>query len=458
MKPSIMSTLTASVALALVLACGTEAGDLPFAPHPGVAAARSTSHWSPWSEPVNLGPVVNSSATDIAAALSPDGLSLYFVSTRSGGLGSNDIWVSRRASLDAAWGSPVHLGSPINSAFDDGGPSLSDDGLMLFFTSQRSGGFGLADIYVSRRTDINDDLSWGPPVNLGPHVNTAAGERGPEYVAGKHGSATLYFNLGVLAAQAADLYVAPLTRDGEAIGPAEVLADVSAPGANEAGQTVSASGKEILFHSNRTGGSGSADIWSSTRHSVERPWSAPVNLGAPVNTQFAEERPRLSRDGRTLLFDSDRPGAVGGQDLWMTTRERIDDEGEDESDAAREAETLQFSEWSTPVNLGPVVNSTVTDIEVSIAKDGLSLYLASNRPGGFGGFDLWVSRRASVSDPWGAPQNHPTRSSVATRGDSSRAGMSSDGDAARFSATRTVAGSTARGAPSPPGNLAAMRS
>jgi hypothetical protein len=65
----------------------------------------------------------------------------------------------------------------------------------------------------------------------------------------------------------------------------------------------------------------------------------------------------------------------------------------------------RFSDWSAPVNLGPVVNSASTDIEVAISKDGRSLYLVSNRPGGFGGFDIWVSQRASVDNPWGPPQN-----------------------------------------------------
>lgn len=65
----------------------------------------------------------------------------------------------------------------------------------------------------------------------------------------------------------------------------------------------------------------------------------------------------------------------------------------------------QFSDWSTPVNLGPVVNSASEDLEVATSKDGLSLYIASNRPGGFGGFDIWVSQRASVDNGWGPAQN-----------------------------------------------------
>jgi len=84
-------------------------------------------------------------------------------------------------------------------------------------------------------------------------------------------------------------------------------------------------GRESLFMSNRAGTQGPWDIWFSTRRSPHDPWSVPENLGAPVNTPFAEERPDLSFDGVTLLFDSDRPGAVGGtgdQDIWTSTRTR----------------------------------------------------------------------------------------------------------------------------------------
>src|SRR5690348_2530399 len=64
-----------------------------------------------------------------------------------------------------------------------------------------------------------------------------------------------------------------------------------------------------------------------------------------------------------------------------------------------------YGPWSTPVNLGPVVNSPLDDNRPAISKDGLSLYITSARPGGVGGLDIWVSHRASVDDPWGPPQN-----------------------------------------------------
>src|SRR5438132_3693302 len=154
------------LALLGLIACGTE----PQRVTATLQANRFAG--SEWSEPVNLGPVVNSSAVDANAALSPDEHALYFVSNRLGGVGGNDIWVSRRRCLECPWETPVNLGAPINSGAVEGAPTLSDDGRLLFFFSIRPDGLGSADIYVSHRTGTNDEGDvWGPPVNLGPDVN-----------------------------------------------------------------------------------------------------------------------------------------------------------------------------------------------------------------------------------------------------------------------------------------------
>ena len=78
--------------------------------------------------------------------------------------------------------------------------------------------------------------------------------------------------------------------------------------------------------------------------------------------------------------------------------------------SATSADEPQFSAWSVPVNLGPIVNSwgnwtTSYDACPTISKDGLSLYFRSNRLGGYGSFDIWVAQRDSVEDPWGTPIN-----------------------------------------------------
>lgn len=280
-----------------------------------------------WSEPVNLGPPVNSTSSDTGATFSADGLSLYFVSTRQGGLGGLDIWVSQRACADCPWESPVNL-TVVNSGFTDGAPSLSTDGHLLFYQSDRPGGYGSSDIWVSRRANPNDDFGWEAPVNLGPDVNTPDGEFSPDYVqsadyylqnAGAPAdAAALYFGRGVVVTDQ-DIYTAPLARDGKTLGLAVLVHELNSP-TNDAAPSVRTDGKEVVFWSPRPGGSGSGDIWVSTRPNVHEPWSPPENVGSPVNAASNDRRPNLSRSGRTLLFDSNRPNGEGLEDIWMVTR------------------------------------------------------------------------------------------------------------------------------------------
>jgi Tol biopolymer transport system component len=179
---------------------------------------------SEWSEPVNLGPVINSSAVDANASLSPDGHELYFVSTRAGGMGpANDIWMSRRQCLSCPWEAPVNLGAPINSDAADAAPTLSENGKLLFFFSTRPGGLGNADIWVSTRLSTGADGDvWGEPVNLGPDVNTAGVENGSYYVKiSGEGDPSLYFNR-IGPSGTTDIFRVFLSNDGLPLGPAEL--------------------------------------------------------------------------------------------------------------------------------------------------------------------------------------------------------------------------------------------
>jgi len=307
-------------ALALLCACGPDSREVPTAGMVGMDAHAFLADGSSWSEPVHLGPPVNSPFRELNAELSPDELSLYFGSDRPGGLGAFDIWVSHRACLESPWEEPINLGANINSSGGDGGPLLSTDGHLLFFSGSRAGGEGGEDIWVSRRADPKDDLGWAPAVNLGPDVNTAANEGDPAYVpALGGGDATLYF--GRPGATGTDIYQVRMTPDGETLGPAAPAAELNSS-VLDAGPTVRADGREVFFWSQRLGGVGGADIWVATRRSPHDPWSAPQSLGPPVNTQFGELVPDLSRDGRTLFFSgtATRGGSLGFQDIWMSTR------------------------------------------------------------------------------------------------------------------------------------------
>ena len=318
MRSAPVIRLISLAAVAVIVACTAESGKLPSEPRPGISAMAFFADHSPWSEPVHLPPPVNSPSRELGASLSPDELSLYFGSDRPRGLGAFDIWVSRRACLECPWEAPVNLGPNINSSGGDGAPALSHDGLLLFFSGSRAGGEGGEDIWVSRRTDPKDDLSWGPAVNLGPDVNTAANEGGPAYVpALEGGGANLYFDRGATLA-GTDIYQVRVTRDGETLGPAAPVAELNSS-VLDARPAVRADGREVFFWSNRMG---ATDIWVATRRSPHDPWSTPQNLGPPVNTPFGELTPSLSWDGRTLLFSgtATRGGSLGFQDIWMSTR------------------------------------------------------------------------------------------------------------------------------------------
>ena len=144
---------------------------------------------SDWNAPAQVGPNVNSSSADHAPYISSDGLTLYFASNRAGGSGTTDLWQATRASLTSPWTTPTNLGPLVNRAYVDQGPSVSPDGLMLFFSSDRPGGFGGYDIWMSTRTSQNDP--WGAPVNLGPSVNTSSNDGGTSMSSDE---TTLYFD------------------------------------------------------------------------------------------------------------------------------------------------------------------------------------------------------------------------------------------------------------------------
>ena len=122
-----------------------------------------------WSEPENLGITVNSANNDAGPSISADGLSLYFNSTRPGGHGDDDLWVTTRATVSDPWGPPVNLGSTVNCPTWDYDPSISADGLSLYFTSNRPGSYGFVDIWVTTRVTTEDD--WSEPVAIMIKVN-----------------------------------------------------------------------------------------------------------------------------------------------------------------------------------------------------------------------------------------------------------------------------------------------
>ena len=275
----------------------------------------------PWSAPVNVGPPLNTQYNDMYAILTANGLTVYFTSDRPGGLGGNDLWVSRRESTDAPWGEPENL-TILNSQYDDSLPMLSTSGNFMYFQSDRPGGCGAGDLWWSQKQPNSDE--WAAPVNMGCVVNTVATETAPSFYANDDlGLSTIYFGSNRPGSADYDIYETTTTdQDLESAvwSPGVLVLELSSPG-RDTRTSVRRDGREIFITSNRTGGVGGLDIWVATREDSSDLWSTPVNPGPSLNSAADDGSPALSRDGRTLYFFSTRPGGFGGRDIWFTVRE-----------------------------------------------------------------------------------------------------------------------------------------
>jgi len=138
---------------------------------------------------------------------------------------------------------------------------------------------------------------------------------------------------------------------------------------NEGAQSLSADGRMMFFTAcNRTDGKGRCDIYRSYVKNGQ--WSAPQNVGAPINTAHRETQPSISSDGQRLYFASDRPGGKGSIDIWMS-------------------ELTPQGRWGNPVNLGDSINTPGDEQSPFIHADGVTLYFSSDGWPGMGKSDLF---------------------------------------------------------------------
>lgn len=379
------------LAFAIIFAVATSPGDVTFA-----------QEFGPWSTPTNLGPTVNSACNDMHPTLSRDGLTLIFSSNRPSDPGewftaSNcasptqfRLWVSHFDAVNQVWQTPKPLTSllaapdediygPDNNYGEDHAPNLTTDGHWLFFHSQRPGGCNggiYRELWAAHRHDARSD-NWEAPINLGCTLNIHLVEdAGPNFWEDDStGMLYLYFTRDLL-------------RNG--------------PGADSAGN-----GFDIYVSTCVS------DLDSCNRLQL---WGAGEKVGL-LNSSVRDTRTAVRRrDGLEMIVTSSRcnppiPPAdsvlctnnlsAGRLDLWVSTR-RFPDVAQDN--------------WSfPPVNLNadnqakcaligidpascPVVNTTANDAAPALSWDGQTLILWSNRPGGFGGNDLYVSTRKKLSD------------------------------------------------------------
>ena len=153
---------------------------------------------------------------------------------------------------------------------------------------------------------------------------------------------------------------------------------------NEGAQNISQDGQWLIFTGcNFPEGLGSCDLYIS--YLTADGWSAAENLGRTVNTEYWESAPSLSPDKRDLYFASKRPDGYGGSDIYVTHR-------------------LQNGRWSQPESLGPIINSVGNEGTPFIHADNQTLYFTSDGHPGYGGDDLFVSRKGP-DGKWGKPEN-----------------------------------------------------
>lgn len=206
-----------------------------------------------WSAPRNISAAINTSTHDASIGLSPNGKELFIYKDD----GAGDIYMCLQK-RDGTWSKPEAL--DINSKKNyENSAAITPDGKKLFFTSNREGGYGDLDIYVSEK---GKDGKWGEPVNLGPTVNTEGAEEGP------------FLDLD---------------------------------------------GRTLYFASTMHNGMGDFDIFKTVYDSVSNSWSDPENLGYPINSADEDLYFTLSGDGRHAYFASAKENSIGDKDLYMIT-------------------------------------------------------------------------------------------------------------------------------------------
>jgi tetratricopeptide (TPR) repeat protein len=206
-----------------------------------------------WQKAINAGPPLNTRQNEGAQTLSSNGNYMYFTACdRPGGLGSCDLYFS--AFIDGNWSEPSNLKSPVNTSSWESQPSVSADGNLLFFSSNRPGGFGGKDLWFSR---MNSNHTFANPVNLGKTINTDGDEMSP----------FIHFD-----------------------------------------------GKSLYFASDGRPGMGGFDIYMS-RMKDDSSWTEPVNLGYPINTYNDEMGLVIGSDGQRSYFSSTRDKS-NGKDIY----------------------------------------------------------------------------------------------------------------------------------------------
>lgn len=265
--------------------------------------------------PMNMGPVVNSASRDAEPTFSRDGSTMYFNCRDRLGRTGNDICVSRR--VDGGWSEPEIVEAVSTEAYMEVEPLLSPDGRRLYIMSDRPGGLGGPDIWVS---DLVDG-EWSEPRNLGEPINSPYADH-CLYFTGPNWEFAFWTSTRPGGFGGNDIW------GSERIGGVWQAAQNLGPNVNSEGSEhhslPSQDGSSLYVTADRPGGHGGEDIWVTTRDANGR-WSSLVNLGPLVNSDGHDRCPAFSPDYTVFYFDSEREGGEGDKDLWWIPYALIED-------------------------------------------------------------------------------------------------------------------------------------
>jgi hypothetical protein len=276
-----------------------------------------------YDTPIHLPAPINTPGFEGGPALSASGLELYFPSDRAGALGGpgdQDIYVSRRSSVGADWGPPERVPPPISSPFFDITPSISLDGLDLYFASNRPGPFSppWPDLWASHRASVNDP--WGEPVNLGPGVNTMLFEGS---ISISPDQRTAYFAGGYAPGSVFSLYLSTRNSTDDAFGPrVRLLPPIDADG-HEFGPALTPSGHTMFFASSIDdpfAPGAVSSLYVSERQNDNEPWGPRIYLDTINCPGCFAGLPTIRAGGKEMCWMGDRGDSLGDKDIYCATR------------------------------------------------------------------------------------------------------------------------------------------
>ncbi len=274
-------------------------------------AIEAIKHPVPFS-PVNAGENINTAEEEYFPSMTVDD-SLFLFTRRihdaEAPMGmQEEFFMSIKK--NGVWQKAFNIGPPINTPLNEGAPSFSADGKLIFFTAcDRPEGKGSCDIYYSRRIGN----TWTPPINLGSPVNTGAWESQPSFSSdGK----TLYFvRGGGMRTHGADqdIYMTQVSETGWS-EPVKLPSNINTPRKEES-VFIHPDNQTLYFTSDGHPGMGGTDIFVS-RRKPDGTWGDPVNLGYPINTSKDETGLIVNPKGDIAYFSSKRDGGYGGLDIY----------------------------------------------------------------------------------------------------------------------------------------------